>query len=142
MVKSLRLSWIGRLLDGTNANWKAIPDYFYNKCGGLTFFKIKVQLWCKFIWSEFPPVLLRTTRIFSRIEQWIGGEPRRKFILWNSKDITIDQKSLFWETWFERGIYYLQDLLNEDGKILSLDEFNGNFRLKANYLRKYCNECV
>ena len=28
MVKSLRLSWIGGLLDGTNANWKAIPDYF------------------------------------------------------------------------------------------------------------------
>jgi len=28
MVKSLRLSWIGRLLDDTNANWKAIPNYF------------------------------------------------------------------------------------------------------------------
>ena len=38
MVKSLRLSWIGRLLDGTNANWKAIPAYFFNKYdGGLNF---------------------------------------------------------------------------------------------------------
>ena len=37
MVKSLRLSWIGRLLDGTNANWKAIPNYFFNKYGGLSF---------------------------------------------------------------------------------------------------------
>ena len=37
MVKSLRLSWIGRLLDDTNANWKAIPNYVFNKCGGLTF---------------------------------------------------------------------------------------------------------
>ena len=44
MVKSLRLSWIGRFLDGKNANWKAIPAYiFFNKYGGLTFF-IKVQL--------------------------------------------------------------------------------------------------
>ena len=43
MVKSLRLSWIGRFLDDTNANWKAIPAYFFNKYGGLTFF-IKVQL--------------------------------------------------------------------------------------------------
>ena len=32
-----------------------------------------------------------------------GGEPRGKFILWN-KDITIDKKPLFWETWLERGI--------------------------------------
>ena len=37
MFKSLRLSWIGRLLDGTNANWKAIPNFFFNKYGGPTF---------------------------------------------------------------------------------------------------------
>ena len=43
MVKSLRLSWIGRFLDGTNANWKAISAYFFNKYGGLTIL-IKVQL--------------------------------------------------------------------------------------------------
>ena len=36
-VKSLRLSWIGRLLDGTNTIWKAIPNYLFNKYGGLTF---------------------------------------------------------------------------------------------------------
>ena len=62
-----------------------------------------------------------------------GGDPTRKFILWNNKDISIDQKTLFWKTWFERGIYYVQDLLNEDGKFFSLDEFNGKFGLKANY---------
>ena len=33
-------------------------------------------------------------------------DPRRKFILWN-KDISVDQKTLFWKTWFERGIYYV-----------------------------------
>ena len=27
----------------------------------------------------------------------------------------------------------MQDILNEDGKFLSLDEFNGKFGLKANY---------
>ena len=43
MVKSLRLSWICRLLHDTNANWKAIPNYFFNTYGGL-FFLYKVQL--------------------------------------------------------------------------------------------------
>ena len=37
MAKSLRLSWIGRFLDGTNPNWKTITAYFFNKYGGLTF---------------------------------------------------------------------------------------------------------
>ena len=52
----------------------------------------------------------------------------------NNKDITIDHKTLFWKTWVERGIYYVRDLLNEDGKFLSLDEFNETFGLKPNYL--------
>ena len=48
MVKSLRLSWIGRFLDGTNANWKAIPAYFFQQIWPSNFF-IKVQLCRKFI---------------------------------------------------------------------------------------------
>ena len=31
----------------------------------------------------------------------------------------------------------MQDLLNEDGKFLSLDEFNGKFELKADYLQYF-----
>ena len=52
----------------------------------------------------------------------------------NNKDVTIDHKTLFWKTWVERGIYYVRDLLNEDGKFLSLDEFNETFGLKPNHL--------
>ena len=36
-------------------------------------------------------------------------------ILWNNQDITIDQgKSLFWKRWTLNGIYYIQDILNEN----------------------------
>ena len=31
----------------------------------------------------------------------------------------------------------MQDILNDDGKFLSLDEFNGKFGLKANYLQYF-----
>ena len=37
MVKSLRLAWIGRLLSNSNDTWKAIPNYYFDKYGGLTF---------------------------------------------------------------------------------------------------------
>ena len=53
MVKSLRLSWIGRLLDGTNANWKAIPNYFFNKYGGL-FFLLKCNYDVNLFEANFP----------------------------------------------------------------------------------------
>ena len=64
------------------------------------------------------------------------GEPRGKFILWNNKDITIDQKTLSGKTWFEHGIHFVQDLLSKDWKISSLDEFNEKFWLKVNYLQQ------
>ena len=37
MVKSLRLAWISRLLGNSNDNWKAIPNFYLEKYGGLLF---------------------------------------------------------------------------------------------------------
>ena len=59
-------------------------------------------------------------------------EVKRKenlYYIWNNKDITIDQKMLFWKSWFEQGIYFVQDLLNKNGNFLSLQEFNEKFRM-------------
>ena len=46
-------------------------------------------------------------------------------------------KKQFWKTWFERGIYFLQDLLCKDGKFLSLDQFHENFGLEVSYLQYF-----
>ena len=36
-IMSLKLKWIGRILDETNACWKYIPKSQFNKIGGLPF---------------------------------------------------------------------------------------------------------
>ena len=54
MVKSLRLSWIGRLLDNTNANWKAIPSHYLIKYGGLALL-LKCDYDVKSLDSNIPP---------------------------------------------------------------------------------------
>ena len=58
-------------------------------------------------------------------------------ILWNSKNITVDKKSLFWKSWFNRGIYFIGDLLNSAGKFLTLDEFQKKFDFKVSYLNYF-----
>ena len=55
-------------------------------------------------------------------------------ILWNNKKITVEKNSLFWKHWFDRGIYFISDLLNSAGKFLTLDEFQNNFDFKIIYL--------
>ena len=37
MIKELRLAWIPRLLRGGHQNWKSVPNYFFDKYGGLQF---------------------------------------------------------------------------------------------------------
>ena len=134
MIKSLRLSWIGRLLDGRNANWNVIPNYFFNKHGGLTFLlNYDVNLFK----ANFPLFYRKLLEYFQELSRIYGGDPKGQFVLWKNKDIMIDQKTLFLKTWFKRGIYFVQDLLSKDRKFLSLDEFNEKFGLKVNYLQYF-----
>ena len=37
VIKALRLSWISRLLNKTHDTWTAIPNYYFDKHGGLIF---------------------------------------------------------------------------------------------------------
>ena len=72
---------------------------------------------------------------FQELVNMYDGVQRRKFVLWNNREIKIEGKTLFWKTWFAKGIYLVQDLLNEDGKFLSLQEFQVEFGLKINFLQ-------
>ena len=57
------------------------------------------------------------------------------FILWNNEAITIENHSLYWRSWVERGIYFIQDILNSNGNFLKLDEFQTKFQIKTNFLQ-------
>ena len=60
-----------------------------------------------------------------------------EFILWNNKEITVESKSIFWKCLFEKGIYFVQDLLNRDGKFLSLENIQRKYNVQLNYLKYF-----
>ena len=65
---------------------------------------------------------------------------KKKFILWNNKDITIDdQKMLFWKSWFRTSeIYFVQDLLKvKMATYYHFKRFNEKFRMNVNYLHYF-----
>lgn len=75
---------------------------------------------------------------FKELSSTFKENPGENFHLGTRKDIKIEQKTLFWKTWFEcQWIYYMRDLLSKDGKLLSLEELNEKFRLKVNYLQYF-----
>ena len=46
-------------------------------------------------------------------------------ILWNDENITIAGKSIYWKDWQAADIGRLCDLLNENSKLLSYEDFCG-----------------
>ena len=58
---------------------------------------------------------------------------KSKFILWNNKEITIENKSIFWTHLFEKGMCFIQDF----GKFLSLDDLQVKYDVHLNFLQYF-----
>lgn len=136
-VKVLRLSWIGRLLEKNTSGdaWKAIPNAFFEKYGGLNFL-LKCNYNTKKLDKSVSLFYLEMLDYFKELRQVPVNQDSYEsdLILWNNQDITIEGKSLFWKRWAENGIYYIQDILNENGKFLTFEEFNRKYNMSVNFL--------
>ena len=115
-VKALRLSWRGRLLEGTLSTdvWKAIPKAFFEKYGSLNFL-LKCNCNTKKLDKSVRLSYLEMLEYFQELFQINQDSYESDLILWNSQDITIEGKSLYWRRWTDNGIYYIHDLSNENG---------------------------
>ncbi len=51
------------------------------------------------------------------------------YYIWNSEDILYQNKSLLYKDWMERGILVVNQLLNDQGLLLSYEEFLLKFQL-------------
>ena len=129
------MSWIGRLLEKTLSTnvWKAIPKAFFEKYGGLSFL-LKCNCNTKKLDKSVPLSYLEMLDYFQELFQMNQDSYESDLILWNSQDITIKGKSLYWRRWTDNGIYYIHDLLNENGKFLTFEEFNRKYNMSANFL--------
>ena len=58
-------------------------------------------------------------------------------VLFNNKEILIDQKTFFYKSWFKKGIFRIHDLLARNGTFLSHGEFTHKYDLKCNFLQYY-----
>ena len=137
-VKALRLSWIGRLLSESSEAWKAIPNAYFNRYGGLPFL-----LKCNYNTKKLDN--MNISRFYSELlhyfselrDQYRDDCFKGDLIIWNNQDITIEGKSLYWKKWRECGIYFVQDLLKNTGKYLSYEEFKTKYNIEVNFIY-YC----
>ena len=58
----------------------------------------------------------------------------QELVLFNNKEILIENQTIFYEDWFQKGIFLIQDLLKDNGKFFTYPEFVQKYEVKCNFL--------
>ena len=136
VVESLRLSWLGRFLNRTNESWQAIPNDSFKRYGGLPFL-LKCSYDSKLLDKQPHLFYCGILDYFKELRTRHPDVYKSEFIVWNNKEITIEHKSIFWAHLFEKEICFIQDLLDENGKFLSLDDLQVKYDVHLNFLQYF-----
>ena len=130
-VKSLKLAWVKRLLSTSSEMRKAAPSAFFNTCN-ITFYfecnqppKTISPLFYQDMqnyWSEFREIKQPT------LEQ-IKNE-----IIWNNRYITVNKNPILWQSWINKGVLHIYDLLDSEGKLLDVKAMNQKYNIRCNFL--------
>ena len=138
MAKSLKLAWISRFLKSIptrdDESWKVIPNHFLDKYGGLNFLlrcnydknfldRMCLPYFYKLILLHFLELKISYNTQFCR------------FVSFNNKDILIGGRPIFDKSWLNKNVFLVQDLLGDDGKVLSYSKFFRTFRPNGNVLQ-------
>ena len=105
MIKSLRLAWLKRILSENEGTWKNYLHLLVS-LGGLFFFNCNVDIKDYTINSLF----------YSEILTW-RSEFRENFasnkdwcnIIWNNKEICINNSPIFYKNFFDSGVVLMSD---------------------------------
>ena len=122
MRKTLRLAWIGRLWEKKKSN--GVINIDLDRYGGIKLILHSNYDTQQMYLPEFYKELLVYYKELQDLEKY-GG------ILWNNKNFVIGGQSLFIKEWYEKGILYVKDLLDNTSNLLSKEELQEKYNLNT-----------
>jgi len=132
MVKASKAMWVKRMLDTESAVWKSLAFKLCN----VTKFDLNCKNDVKFIKTSSPfyRQVLDAWFTFYSTEP-LSAEEIKTEIIWNNKAILIGNQPVLYMKWHEKGITFIQDLLSENGNLLSHNELMQRYDIKCHILK-------
>ena len=62
-----------------------------------------------------------------------GYDQGSDLVLFNNKEIFVDDKSVYLSNWIEKDVISIKDLLKDDGSYRSFQEFSDKVACKTNF---------
>ena len=108
MGKSLRLAWLKRIFGKNDGTWKHYLHHVLKRFGGLFLFHCNYNVKDLAICSQFYTELLHW---WAEFRDEFSTEKLWHNVIWNNKDIYINNRPVFYKKYFESGFIQVKDLL-------------------------------
>ena len=139
MEIALKLAWIQRIQQNSDAGWKAIPEHLLSHLGGFAF-----VLLCRYDINliqlhNLPPFYRSVLKYWQDYRAAFNDNitPIKNEIIWNNSNLLINKNTIFFKQWYQNGIIRLQDLLDVDCTFLSLQKFQQKLGLHVPFTTYY-----
>ena len=125
-ILALKSTWIRRLFFN-NGKWQNIfmSSIDINKlsCGSSGYIEQVIESVKNQFWKE---VLYAWKSVIEKDENkdWTNFLANT---VWLNKQVKIDKRTIFYPEWFNRGVKFVNDFVNDDGSFLTLDQFSNKF---------------
>ena len=135
MEKALKITWVSRIQDESQAPWKIIPNQLLHKHGSLAFLTN-----CNFAPSmldlddKLPTFYKKMLDYWSEFKIATGIDSKtnpNNEIVWNNRKILVGKKPVFYQNWYDAGITKISDILNQNQDFLKWHDFALKFNLNV-----------
>ena len=133
-ILALKSTWFRRLFFN-NCKWQNIfvSSIDINKlsCGGSGYIEQVIESVKNQFWKD---VLYAWKSVIEKDENkdWTNFLANT---VWLNKQVKIYKRTIFYPVWFNRGVKFVNDFVNDDGSFLTLDQFSNKFGFCVNFLQ-------
>ena len=138
-ITSLQCSWIKRLFDSNVHNWKIIPLFFIHKYLGKSFkFHSNLRIDNQNV-KLFPKYFQEVIQTWSKNLSCTAKIPSAILsqFLWFNSQILIDNNTVHFRYFSEKGINYIKQLFDSNGNVKPWLNLEQEYNLRKNYQFKW-----
>ena len=133
-VHALKLTWVRRLMLNSSPKWAHI---LITECSGIMQFSYLGNDYTKKNLKKLNPFwkdVFNAWLKYIDCQQLLTAEDFLKEPIWHNSKFKIGNKSIFSKVMFDAGIIFVNDLIKDDGSVLSFNEFTVKYTSRPNVL--------
>ena len=142
-ITALKCSWVRRLIKADTPWVNMFKSYYGKKCieritdFGDDYIDVLLSKTTNQFWKD----VLTSWKTFVKCERSTKMNNILCIPLWYNSSITIGEKSIFYQTWYRKGIKIIGDIVDNNGVALKKEELEDKFCLDSICILRYNGLC-